>query len=161
MAYAITDPDGVHTYEAPIGFTAVLRKNGSCDSALNQSVKCSLFGTSACDINLCRGGNRLDRKHVIFLPSMLSAASIGNLPLLSSQNTLKKIPDFLIHKGNDGVSNVAADDAPAGMKAVAATNGCQGCFYLRGKADCVRSSSVSCTELGRKDAQNVIFQPRV
>lgn len=81
--------------------------------------------------------------------------------LCSESEAVKPLNDYLIHKGNHGASNVTADDAPAGMKAVAATFGCQGCFYLKGKAGCVRSSSVSCTPLGRKDAQNVVFQPRV
>lgn len=55
---------------------------------------------------------------------------------------------------------IDGEHAPAGMVAIPATNGCQGCFYLKGKADCVRTSAVSCTALGRPDESNVIFVPR-
>lgn len=71
----------------------------------------------------------------------------------------ESVKQLKVAKANNNLVN--ADDAPAGMKAMASFDGCQGCFYLKGKADCTRSSSVSCTELGRKDAQNVVFIPRV
>ncbi len=171
------DPDGVRTLDAPMGAIAILRQFGTCSSAADQTLQCSLFGTLLCMPSRCEAANRRDAKDVLFIPARLAGLKVAATPPLF-QSAAQQSPGLKPHeilqniiseaeaakKLKEAMANnnlVNAEDAPAGMKAVAATAGCQGCFYLKGKADCTRSSSVSCTELGRKDAQNVVFIPRV
>jgi hypothetical protein len=171
------DPDGVRTFDAPQGFVAIRRRSGTCSSAVDFDRKCDLHKTFMCSHHLCSGGNRLDRKHVIFLASAANGAMAAATPPLF-QSAAQQSPGLKPHeilqniiseaeavkKLKEAMANnnlVNAEDAPAGMRAMASFDGCQGCYYLKGKADCTRSSSVSCTELGRNDAQNVVFIPRV
>ena len=177
----MVDLDGVRTLDAPMGAIAILRQFGTCSSAADQTLQCSLFGTLLCMPYRCEAANRQDAKDVLFIPARLAGLKVAATPPLfqpipqqglvmpAVQNAwvaIKRVNDALEKRefyAQDYLADVAvnAEDAPAGMKAMASFDGCQGCFYLKGKADCTRSSSVSCTELGRKDAQNVVFIPRV
>lgn len=137
--------------EAPAGYYAMPSQNCVAFSGNIELARCAFWAAHNC-INThsvgCQPAYRKDIESVIFLQIQAKAK-----PQKAAQQA-DIIDDFGLN------SSVDSANAPAGMAAKLATDGCQGCFYLKGKADCVRSAPISCTSLGRKDESNVIFVPR-
>jgi hypothetical protein len=137
--------------EAPAGYYAMPSQNCVLWSGQYELARCAFWTAHNC-INThsvgCQPAYRKDHESVIFIAGPNKVA-----PLKEIQQA-DIIDDFGLN------SSVDSTYAPAGMIAKPATDGCQGCFYLKGRADCVRSSPISCTSLGRKDEFNVIFVPR-
>lgn len=108
----------------------------------------------------CISALRKDGASVIFLvdPAATTASTVpATAPYAFQAAQLQKYLQDVKAVLEDIIDG---EHAPAGMVAMPVIDGCQGCFYLKGKADCVRTSSVSCTALGRPDESNVIFVPR-
>lgn len=137
--------------EAPAGYYAMPSQNCVAFSGNIELARCAFWTAHNC-INThsvgCQPAYRKDSESVIFIEGPNKVA-----PLKAAQQAYI-IDDFGLN------SSVDSTYAPAGMIAKPATDGCQGCFYLKGKADCVRTASISCTSLGRKDESDVIFVPR-
>lgn len=155
--------------EAPPGHYAVESQQNNCTAwtSPQQMRYCAFWDkkTNTCTRGQfsnvdCMSTHRKDGASVIFLVDP-AATTASTVPVAASH----AFQSAQLEKYLQDVEAVLEDiidgeHAPAGMVAVPATNGCQGCFYLKGKADCVRTSAVSCTALGRPDESNVIFVPR-
>lgn len=137
--------------EAPAGYYAMPSQNCVAFSGNIELARCAFWSAHNCTNTHsvgCQPAYRKDHESVIFLQFQAKAQ-----PQEAAQQA-DIIDDFGLNR------SVNSANAPAGMVAKLATAGCQGCFYLKGKADCVRTSSVSCTALGRPDESNVIFVPQ-
>lgn len=143
--------------EAPPGYFALESPQNLCEVRTGSKIEqCAFYNVQGICMKgrknadrSCSAHFRKDGANVIFIGRMFQTAHLQQLP----QDTAI-IDDFGLNSSIDG------EHAPAGMVAKLATDGCQGCFYLKGKADCVRTAPISCTSLGRKDGANVIFVPR-
>lgn len=137
--------------EAPAGYYALPSQNCAVWAGQVELARCEFWAARNCTKTLtvdCRPTGRKDRESVIFISH------------LSKAEPYTAIQQADIIDDSDTNNSVDSAYAPAGMVAKIATGGCQGCFYLKGKADCTRSSPISCTALGRPDESNVIFVPR-
>lgn len=147
--------------EAPAGYYAVESQLDSCATwtSPQQMRYCAFYArnSNTCTRRKIRSvdcipSSRKDGVNVIFLVDPAATAA-STAPATHTFQDSTIIDDLGLN------SSVDSANAPAGMVAKLATDGCQGCFYLKGKADCVRTAAISCTSLGRKDESNVIFVP--
>jgi hypothetical protein len=170
---------GVNALDAPYGYVAIESINEHC--YVHGVYACAFVTDLArCNPDSCSSIARLDGKDVFFVESLNSMAvksrvlfhragllvnqGQGSVTVTSRKTIVAQEPDPTPY--NDKIDRT---EAPAGYYATATLAAppndtepltpCSGCAFKR-KNDCTRTSSISCTALGRKDQQNVIFKAK-